>query len=243
MKAKLWLIAVIILLAAALLFAVAMTGHMFVAALCALTAAVIAFYHFVRRRALRIALAALLILGLAVFGVIEAPIIRDARTDAPDDVEYLVVLGAGLHGDVPSLSLTDRLNAALDWLEAHPDCVAVVSGGQGSGETMTEGEAMEVWLEARGVASERIIVEDAATSTWENLENSFALIRERGGEPDGNTAIVTSEYHLYRAKAMAGKLGVECYGVAGRTSWPTLALNYFIREGFAVTYYRLTGEI
>lgn len=243
MKAKLWLIAVIILLAAALLFAVAMTGHMFVAALCALTAAVIAFYHFVRRRALRIALAALLILGLAVFGVIEAPIIRDARTDAPDDVEYLVVLGAGLHGDVPSLSLTDRLNAALDWLEAHPDCVAVVSGGQGPGETMTEGEAMEVWLEARGVASERIIVEDAATSTWENLENSFALIRERGGEPDGNTAIVTSEYHLYRAKAMAGKLGVECYGVAGRTSWPTLALNYFIREGFAVTYYRLTGEI
>ena len=243
MKAKLWLIAVIILLAAALLFAVAMTGHMFVAALCALTAAVIAFYHFVRRRALRIALAALLILGLAVFGVIEAPIIRDARTDAPDDVEYLVVLGAGLHGDVPSLSLTDRLNAALDWLEAHPDCVAVVSGGQGPGETMTEGEAMEVWLEARGVESERIIVEDAATSTWENLENSFALIRERGGEPDGNTAIVTSEYHLYRAKAMAGKLGVECYGVAGRTSWPTLALNYFIREGFAVTYYRLTGEI
>ena len=243
MKAKLWLIAVIILLAAALLFAVAMTGHMFVAALCALTAAVIAFYHFVRRRALRIALAALLILGLAVFGVIEAPIIRDARTDAPDDVEYLVVLGAGLHGDVPSLSLTDRLNAALDWLEAHPDCVAVVSGGQGPGETMTEGEAMEVWLEARGVASERIIVEDAATSTWENLENSFALIRERGGEPDGNTAIVTSEYHLYRAKAMAGKLGVECYGVAGRTSWPTLAINYFIREGFAVTYYRLTGEI
>ena len=42
---------------------------------------------------------------------------------------------------------------------------------------------------------------------------------------------------------MAAKLGVECYGVAARTSWPTLMLNYFIREGFAVTYYRLTGEI
>ena len=243
MKNRLWLIAAAILLLAAALFAFAMTGHGFVAALCALIAALIAFYHFVRRRALRIAVAALLALGIAVFGVIEAPIIKAARTDAPEDVDYLVVLGAGLHGDVPSLSLTDRLNAACDWLAAHPDCAAVVSGGQGPGETMTEGEAMRVWLEARGIAPERIIVEDEATSTRENLENSFALIRALGGEPDGHTAIVTSEYHLCRAKAMAEKLGVECFGVAGKTSWPTLALNYFIREGFAVTYYKLTGEI
>lgn len=243
MKAELWLIAVILLLIAAGVFAFAMTGHTFVAALCALIAAVIAYYHFVRRRVWRIIAAVVLVLGVAVFGVIEAPIVSSARTDAPDDVEYLVVLGAGLHGDVPSLSLTDRLNGALDWLESHPDCVAVVSGGQGPGETMTEGEAMRTWLEAKGISAERIIVEDKATSTWENLENSFELIRALGADPDGNCAIVTSEYHLYRAKAMAAKLGVECCGVAARTSWPTLALNYFIREGFAVTYYRLTGEI
>ena len=43
--------------------------------------------------------------------------------------------------------------------------------------------------------------------------------------------------------SLAAKQGVECYGVAARTSWPTLMHNYFIREGFAVTYYRLTGEI
>ncbi len=239
MKARLWLIAVIVLL----VFAVAMTGHTFVAALCAFIALVIVYFHFVRRRGLRIAAAIVLAAGIAVFGVIEAPIVAGARTDAPDDVEYLVVLGAGLHGDVPSLSLTDRLEGALAWLEAHPDCVAVVSGGQGPGETMTEGEAMGIWLEARGIDPSRIIVEDRATSTQENLEYSFALIRGRGGEPDGNCAIVTSEYHLYRAKALAARQGVECFGVAARTSWPTLMLNYFIREGFAVTYYRLTGEI
>lgn len=243
MKARLWLIAVIVLLLAAVVFAVAMTGHTFVAALCAFVALIIVYFHFVRRRGWRIAAVIVLVICLLAFGVIEAPIVSAARTDAPDDVEYIVVLGAGLHGDVPSLSLTDRLEGALAWLEAHPDCVAVVSGGQGPGETMTEGEAMGVWLEARGIDPARIIVEDRAASTWENLENSFALIRERGGDPDGNCAIVTSEYHLYRAKAMAAKLGVECYGVAARTSWPTLMLNYFIREGFAVTYYRLTGEI
>ena len=243
MKARLWLIAVIVLLVAAVVFAVAMTGHTFVAALCAFIALVIVYFHFVRRRGLRIAAAIVLAAGIAVFGVIEAPIVAGARTDAPDDVEYLVVLGAGLHGNVPSLSLTDRLEGALAWLEAHPDCVAVVSGGQGPGETMTEGEAMGIWLEARGIDPSRIIVEDRATSTQENLEYSFALIRGRGGEPDGNCAIVTSEYHLYRAKALAARQGVECFGVAARTSWPTLMLNYFIREGFAVTYYRLTGEI
>ena len=117
----------------------------------------------------------------------------------------------------------------------------VPSGGQGPGENMTEAEAMGIWLEARGVAPERIVLEPEATSTWENLANSFALIRERGGEPDGNCAILTSEYHLCRAKLMAADQGVEAYGVAARTSMPTLMINYFIREAFAVTYYRIFG--
>ena len=128
-------------------------------------------------------------------------------------------------------------------LEAHRTASAVVSGGQGPGETMTEGEAMSVWLEAKGIDPSRIIVEDKATSTnrGRNLEFSFELIRAAGGEPDGNCAIVTSEYHLCRAKMMAADLGVEAWGVAGHTTWPTLMLNYFIREAFAVTYYRIFG--
>lgn len=240
-KNRLWLISVTVLLAAALLFAFAMTGHGFFAALLALTAGVIAYFHFVRRRGWRIAAAVLLALGLVVFGVIEAPIVADARTDAPEDTEYIIVLGAGLNGDVPSLSLTNRLTAALEWLEEHPDCTAIVTGGQGPGENMTEAEAMGIWLEARGIAPERIIREPEATSTWENLDNSFELIRARGGEPDGNCAIVTSEYHLCRAKLMARDMGVSAYGVAGRTNMPTLMVNYFIREAFALTYYRVFG--
>ena len=185
----------------------------------------------------------LLAIGVVAFIIIEIPIVKEARTDAPDDCEYVIVLGAGLRGDVPTLSLRNRLDAALEWLEAHPDCVAVVSGGQGPGENMPEGEAMGIWLEARGIEPERIIVEDRSTSTMENLENSFALIREAGGEPDGNCAVITSEYHLCRAKLMAESLGVEAWGVAAHTSWPSLMLNYFIREAFAVTYYRIFGAI
>lgn len=242
MKGKMWLIFVILLLVGAGLLFFAATGHDYVAALLVLIAALIVIYRF-GGHGLRVAVTVLLVIGIAAFIIIEIPIVREARTDAPDDCEYVIVLGAGLKGDVPTLSLRNRLDAALEWLEAHPDWVAVVSGGQGPGENMPEGEAMGIWLEARGIEPERIIVEDKSTSTMENLENSFALIREAGGEPDGNCAIITSEYHLCRAKLMARSLGVEAWGVAAHTSWPSLMLNYFIREAFAVTYYRIFGAI
>lgn len=242
MKGKMWLIFVILLLVGAGLLFFAATGHDYVAALLVLIAALIVIYRF-GGHGLRVAVTVLLVIGMAAFIIIEIPIVREARTDAPDDCEYVIVLGAGLKGDVPTLSLRNRLDAALEWLEAHPDCVAVVSGGQGPGENMPEGEAMGIWLEARGIEPERIIVEDKSTSTMENLENSFALIREAGGEPYGNCAIITSEYHLCRAKLMARSLGVEAWGVAAHTSWPSLMLNYFIREAFAVTYYRIFGAI
>ena len=240
-KNRLAIIAAAVLCAAAAVFAFAMTGHRFFAALLLGIALVIVYFHYVKSRAWRAVAAAVLVIGAVAFGVIESPIIADARTDAPEDTEYILVLGAGLNGDVPSLSLTNRLTAALDWLESHPECTAIVSGGQGPGENMTEAEAMGIWLEARGIAPERIILEPEATSTYENLANSFEIIRERGSEPDGNCAIVTSEYHLHRARMMAADQGVEAYGVAARTSMPTLMLNYFIREAFAVTYYRIFG--
>ena len=166
--------------------------------------------------------------------------LRGAARPAPKNAT-VIVLGAAVYGETPCLMLTQRLDAAARYLDANPDAACILSGGQGPGETMTEGEAMSVWLEAKGIDPSRIIVEDKATSTMENLEFSFELIRAAGGEPDGNCAIVTSEYHLCRAKLMAADLGVRAWGVAGHTSWPTLMLNYFIREAFAVTYYRIFG--
>ncbi|MEG1790434.1 MAG: YdcF family protein [Oscillospiraceae bacterium] len=238
---KLRIIAAALLAVLGLLFRFAITGHDFIGYALLLAAVLVIAYSFLGKKA-RIILTVLLAVGIIAFGAIELPIIAGARTDKNTDCKYLVVLGAGLHGDVPSLSLTDRLDAALDYLNAHPETVAVVSGGQGPGENMTEAEAMGIWLEARGIAPERIILEPRATSTEENLAFSFDLIRARGDEPSGNTAIVTSEYHLYRAKLMAERQGAAVFGVAGRTSMPSLALNYFIREGFAVAYYKLLGD-
>lgn len=242
MKHKLSLILAVVCILAGCVFRFAMPGHDFIGYLLWLLAVLI--FAFPRlSKTWRIVLAALLVLGAAVFAVFEAPVISNAKTDAAPQSDYLIVLGAGVNGSAPSLSMVNRLEAALDYLEAYPDAVAIVSGGQGAGEDVTEASAMHDWLVAHGMPESRIVQEDQSTSTRENLENSFAIIRSRGGDPAGGVAVVSSEYHLYRAKQMARALGAKPLGVAAETTLPTMRANYFIREAFAAAYMQVFGVL
>ena len=101
---------------------------------------------------------------------------------------------------------------------------------------------MHDWLLSRGIDGSRIIMEPNATSTMENLQFSFRLIRDKGDEPNGNVAIVSSSYHLYRAKSMAEMQGVEAVGVACAMGYPLLMLNFYIREAFGVTHLWVFGN-
>lgn len=242
MKHKLSLILAVVCILAGCVFRFAMPGHDFIGYLLWLLAVLI--FAFPRlSKTWRIVLAALLVLGAAVFAVFEAPVVSNAKTDADPQSDYLIVLGAGVNGSAPSLSMVNRLEAALDYLEAYPDAVAIVSGGQGAGEDVTEASAMHDWLIAHGVPESRIVQEEQSTSTRENLENSFAIIRSRGGDPAGGVAVVSSEYHLYRAKQMAQALGAKPLGVAAETTLPTMRANYFIREAFAAAYMQVFGVL
>ena len=78
----------------------------------------------------RTVLSVLVCAGLIVFAVFEIPVVRDARTDTGAHPNAIIVLGAGVNGSTPSLSMCNRLDAALDYLGANPDALAVVSGGQ-----------------------------------------------------------------------------------------------------------------
>lgn len=242
MKHKLSLILAIVCIFAGCIFRFAMPGHDFIGYLCWLLAVLIFAFPRLKKRG-RIILAALLALGAAVFVVFEVPVISNAKTDSDAQSDYLIVLGAGVNGSAPSLSMVNRLEAALDYLDTYPDAIAIVSGGQGPGENVTEAAAMHDWLVAHGVAESRIVQEPQSTSTRENLENSFAIIRSRGGDPAGGVAIVSSEYHLYRAKQMARALGAKPLGVAAETTLPTMRANYFIREAFAAAYMKVFGVL
>lgn len=181
-----------------------------------------------------------MVLFFILFSATEYMIIDAAKTDDDPAADYLIVLGAGVYGTRPSRSLTDRLTETLDYLEKYPDCVAVLSGGQGEHEDITEAECMYRWLTERGIAPERLIKEDAATSTQENLQFSFDIISERE-EDDTTVAVLTSEYHLLRANLMAEKLGWNVKSVAAPTTRITIKINHFIREFLGIWHFMVLG--
>jgi len=234
------LISALCALVIAAFFRFALIGYGVMSACFCGLAAVLALFWGVgklrRPKAWRISLICLLLAGAVLFTIGLVPVLHDARTDADAEADYLIVLGAGVNGTRPSLSLVNRLTAAKSYLEEFPDAVAIVTGGQGPGEEITEAEAMYRWLTESGIAPERILREEKATSTEENLRFSLEIIASRGGDPTGKIAIVSSEYHLHRAKELAASLGAEPVGVAGRTTYPVLRANYFIRETLAVWY-------
>ena len=181
----------------------------------------------------------LFVMGLCM---IEIPIVSAAKGDIPNDADYLIVLGAGVNGTEPSLSLYNRLAAAENWLREHPRSVAVLSGGQGQNEQISEAECMYCWLVQNGIEPERLYKEEHSASTQENFQYSAQILLDlNGGIMPQPVAVVSSEYHLYRAKKFAEQTGIEAVGIPAETTYPVLKLNYFIREGAAVARLWLLG--
>lgn len=237
-----WLICVGVLMIGAVFFRFCLRGYSYIAHTLTFVAALVVLHRFAPPALWRAA-AALVSVGLFYFCAVEVPIILNAHTDADAARPYIVVLGAEVRGTQPTPSLYYRLVGARDLLAANPDSVAIVSGGQAEGEAISEAQCMRDWLvQEGGIDPARIIMEDDATSTMENLEYSFDIIRARGDEPDGCVTIVSSSYHLCRAKSMAGRLGVDAAGYSCAPGNPVLALNFYIREAFGMTHLWVFGN-
>ena len=96
-------------------------------------------------------------------------------------------------------------------------------------------------LVAKGIDPERIWLESSSTSTRENLRYSLALIEEKTGQRPAQAAVLSSEFHLFRANFFAEEQELEMVGVPAKTPWLTLLVNYFLREIVAVWYYMILG--
>lgn len=244
-----WLAPIFFVLLGVFLFTT-VHGHDFLGLLSCGIAAVISCYYLLallnRHNAsaakwLKISFTVLLCIGVAAFMITEIVILDASSGDGKQDFDYLIVLGAKVNGTAPSLSLGDRLDAAYDYLTIHPNVTAVLSGGQGSDEGISEAQCMFNELTKRGIAPERLLLEDKATSTWENLQFSLAIIEEKTGKRPDTIGLLSSEYHLYRAKLTATACGIDAATVPARTSWPTICINYFLREVPAVWKYIIFG--
>lgn len=233
-----------------LFFCLALVGYDFSGLICFGIAGLIFCYWLLSRLAkrhrkaakiLRILLSVCLGLGLGAAAITGAVIVRASYGSPDANCQYIVVLGAGVNGTTPSLSLRERLNAAYDYLTAHPDAICIVSGSQGAGEDISEAQCMYSDLTARGIDPSRVWMEDQATNTKENLRYSLDLIEARTGLRPDRIGLLSSEYHLYRAGLFAQAQGVTSYGIPAKTTWITLRFNYFLREIAAVWYYSLFG--
>ena len=185
----------------------------------------------------------LVCLGLVAFGYLESLVIRDAHTDGrAEDAQCVIILGAGVNGTTPSLMLSSRLRAALDFIADKPDIPIICSGGQGPGEDISEADCMADWLIAHGVDESRIYREDKSTSTQENLRYSRAILEELGVDPAQRVAIVTSDFHLCRARLMwGGDTAAVPAHLPSTLYFQCLTVNYFIREAFGLAAYFVYG--
>lgn len=180
-------------------------------------------------------------IGFVLFAVTEAFVIHASFGQKEKSCQYVVVLGCLVRENGPSVSLRNRIDAAYGYLTEHPEAIAIVSGGQGSDEPMSEAQCMYNELVARGIDPTRVWMEDRATSTWTNLQYSAALIEEKTGSRPQTVGILSSEYHLLRAGLQAKDLGLDPVGIPAKTTNPMDALNHFLREVAGIWHYILLG--
>lgn len=234
----------------AFFFKFCVPGYSFSALVCICLIALILFYAFMPMVGLKFPVFAkittriftvILIIGLLVVGITEAIIIKESFGNPDEQVDYMVVLGAKVNKNGPSVSLWDRICAAYVYLEYHPNVIAVVSGGQGTDEPITEAECMYRELVMLGIDPNRIWVEDEATSTWENINFSLDLIEEKTGQRPTKLGVLSSEYHLFRASLFAKACGVEFVGIPAQTSRMGQRINHFMREVAGVWHYLILG--
>ncbi|MDD7350525.1 MAG: YdcF family protein, partial [Clostridiales bacterium] len=179
---------------------------------------------------LRFAVPVLLTAGGILFAVICAGVIRGMFCSGSEDLDYVVVLGAQVRGVTPSRALKKRLDKALEYAGENENTIFILSGGQGSGEDISEAECMRRYLTEHGISEDRLVLEDRSATTRENLEFSDRLT----GCGKAETGILSNNFHIFRAVRLAEKQGYQHAEGIAAPSDPIMQVHYVIREVFAL---------
>lgn len=176
------------------------------------------------------ALLFILIILVLIFYWLDYEMNATLKNEADGSNEYVVILGAKVKpGGIPSQSLKNRLDAAVDYLQKYSTVKAIVTGGQGADEDRTEASVMADYLIEHGIAEDRVLLEDQSTTTYENLLFAKKLL------PENTTSItiISNDFHLKRATILARKLGLKADVVAAPTP-KVINTKSRIRERLAI---------
>jgi uncharacterized SAM-binding protein YcdF (DUF218 family) len=171
---------------------------------------------------------ALLCYGLIVTGLMTFACIQQPKQNAT-----AIVLGAQVTENGPSMMLTGRINSAVRYLQENPDAKAVLTGGQGSNEPMSEAQAMYNCIVEAGISPDRLYIEDKAVNTGENIAFSEEIIKANG--LNENKAIVTDGFHQLRAQIITKQQGLSgSVGSVNADTFPVFIPTFAVREWFAL---------
>ena len=183
----------------------------------------------------------MLLLAVVVVAFVVTGIIIMSFSSGSGEFAYLLVLGTTVEGTEPSSMLRDRINAAYTYLRENEGVVAILSGGKGDENNLSEAQCMFNELTAMGIDPARLRMEDRATSTVENFSFSLKLIEQETGTRPERIGVLSSEFHLLRANLFAKREGIAAVTVPAKTSDPGTFWSYFLREIVLVWYYSLLG--
>lgn len=172
-----------------------------------------------------------------IYAVIISGLMIGCSMISPRETATAVVLGAKVNPNGASVALAGRIRGAEKYLRNTPKAKAVVTGGQGADEPISEAQCMYEHLTASGIDESRIFIENQATDTYENIQFSCKIIQENN--LDDNLAIATDSYHQMRARIIARKQGVTTeIGAVNAITDSTIGVGiyptYFVREWFAI---------
>lgn len=186
-----------------------------------------------------ISIVSILIIFCILLAIVISGIMVYKMNNYPSEPSNIIVLGCKVKGTKPSLMLKRRLDTAYEYLIKNEDVVAIMSGGKGDDEQISEAQCMKEYLVNKGISESRIIMEDKSTSTYENFKYSKQILQENN-LPTDTITVVTDGYHQLRASMIAKKLEFKTNSISAYTSW-YLVPTYFVREWFGVTYQFVFG--
>ncbi|GAA0698949.1 YdcF family protein [Paraclostridium ghonii] len=216
-------------------------GGMVFASFFLVTGIFLILYHFLKgklgiNKKLKKFIKIIITVGLSIFLIIEAILIFFPKNNMKDKCEYLIILGASVKNNTPSLTLKGRLDKAIKYLdESDDECYIVVSGGKGSDKNLSEAKVMENYLVEHGINKSKIIVEDKSTNTYENFKYSKEKIEEKSDKSikELNIKIVTTDFHSFRSFILAKANGYKNTSFYTSKSATQFVPVYYTREFFA----------
>lgn len=173
-----------------------------------------------------------------IFIIVLLLVSSNMLSDEEEDLQYIIVLGAGTNGGAVGGALEQRLDRAVRYLLEHEETIVIVSGGLTGGDAISEAELMRLYLMEQGIPRVRIRQEVRSRNTAENL--AFSKYYTKGSSSIG---IITNDFHIFRVRTIARKQGYDSPSGILAGSDPVLRVHFVIRECFAVLKDKFMGNL